>query len=118
MVSGFLVQQGIIFPAPRLKGAACSFHDGFQRYSALDSGAAPTSGAERRANPRVRAVFEKACRVTAPFFDGEQAASGFTSNLSLHRALREDFPELPQQDIPILLSAVKAYYTARARPQA
>jgi len=88
---------------------------------APDNDTAPAGtppGEERRANPRVRAVFDKACRITAPFFDGEQAASGFTSNLSVHRALREDFPDLPQQDIAILLSAVKAYHRARAKPQA
>ncbi len=79
------------------------------------AGAPP--GQDRRTNDRLRSVFDSACRITAPFFDAQQVTSGFPLNLSGHRALRENFPDLSQQDIAILLSAVKAFHRARVKSQ-
>lgn len=76
--------------------------------------ASPPSSPERRTNTRLREVFDSACRITAPFFDTQQAFGGSPMNLSAQRALRENFPDIPRQDIPILLSAVRAYHKNRA----
>lgn len=76
--------------------------------------ASPPPDKERRANTRLREVFESACRVTAPFFDIQQGFGGSPMSLSAHRALRENFPDLPRQDVAILLSAVRAFHKTRA----
>lgn len=66
--------------------------------------------AERRVNSRLREIFDGACAVTAPFFDPEQEWGGMSLTMYARQALRERYPDLTQQDIAILFSAVQRYH--------
>jgi hypothetical protein len=68
------------------------------------------SGKERRINNHLRGYFETACRITAPFLDKKQGLSGMPLKLSALQVLRNHYPELSQQDIAILFSAVQKFY--------
>ncbi|OGV74195.1 MAG: hypothetical protein A3B82_00665 [Methylophilales bacterium RIFCSPHIGHO2_02_FULL_57_10] len=71
------------------------------------------SGKERRTNSHLRGYFEAACHITKPLLDTKQGFDGRPLTLSALHALREHFPDLPQQDISILFSAVKAFHKTR-----
>lgn len=80
-----------------------------------DSGNQPvpdaTQGiAERRVNSHLREIFDGACAVTAPFFDPAQGWGGMSLTMYARQALRERYPNLTQQDIAILFSAVQRYH--------
>lgn len=72
-------------------------------------------GSDRRINIHLRGVFEAACRVTAPFFDPNQEWAGGASHTShtmyARQALRDTFPALTQQDIALLLAAVRRHHS-------
>jgi len=73
--------------------------------------AAPYNGVERRVYPHLRAIFEGACRITAPFFDPAKGWGGGASlTMYARQTLREAYPHLTQQDIAILFSAVQRYH--------
>ena len=71
---------------------------------------APQDFAERRVHLHLREIFDVACAVTAPFFDPEKGWGGMSLTMYARQALRERFPELTQQDIAILFSAVQRHH--------
>jgi hypothetical protein len=83
-------------------------------YRAVDQ-AADFPNKERRTRIHVREVFHLACMLTAPLFDTEQGFGDSPMYLSAHRLLCETFPDLPEQDIAILFSAVKSFHDTRQR---
>lgn len=71
------------------------------------------SGKERRINNHLREYFEAACHITTPFLDTKQGLDGMPLKLSALQALRNHYPELSQQDVAILFSAVKNFHGVR-----
>ena len=65
---------------------------------------------ERRANPHLRAHFDSACKLTAPFFDPTQGWGGQSLTMYARQALREAYPELTQQDTALLFAAVQRFH--------
>ncbi|MDZ4201515.1 MAG: hypothetical protein U1C96_05135 [Gallionella sp.] len=74
----------------------------------------PTNTDERRANPHLRVAFTEACSITAPFFDPEQGWGGMSLTMYARQALREAYPDLTQQDIALLFSAVQRFHTTKS----
>lgn len=74
-----------------------------------------TEQPERRANDRVRAVFERAWDLLKPILEearGGAEASGF----SLVIRLRDEFPELSSADLHLLVSAATRMQRERRQP--
>lgn len=69
-------------------------------------------GADRRTQHNLRQIFDKACQITAPFFDSKQSWGGSALTMYARQTLREAFPELTQQEIAILFSAVQRFHKA------
>lgn len=67
-------------------------------------------GEDRRSNPHIRAIFESACTLTAPFFDPAQGWGGQSLTMYARQALREAYPELTQQDTALLFAAVQRHH--------
>jgi len=57
-------------------------------------------------------IFEDACRITAPFFDPKQGWGGMSLTMYARQTLREAYPDLSQQEIAILFSAVQRFHQA------
>lgn len=76
----------------------------------------PQTGAggagERRIHDFLRTIFEDACRITAPFFDPQQGWGGMSLTMYARQALREAYPDMSQQEIAILFSAVQRFHKA------
>lgn len=71
------------------------------------------NGVERRIHAHLRVSFEAACQVTLPFLDKNLGFEGMPMKLSALRELHNCFPELTEQDVAILFSAVKNYHGVR-----
>jgi len=65
---------------------------------------------DRRAQHNLRLIFDKACQVTAPFFDSSQSWGGSSLTMYARQTLRETFPDLTQQEIAILFSVVARHH--------
>ena len=74
------------------------------------TGAEANGAGERRVYGNLRPIFESACRVTAPFFDPEQGWGGMSLTMYARQTLRETYPDLSQQEVAILFSAVQRFY--------
>ena len=70
----------------------------------------PSDSEDRRANAYLRVTFESACRITAPFFDSESGSVSSSHTVYARQTLREAYPDLTQQDLAILLSAVQRFH--------
>lgn len=81
-----------------------------------DNISAGSDGADRRANPHLRAIFDSACQVTAPFFDPAQGWGGQSLTMYARQTLREAYPELTQQDIALLFAAVQRFHRSTQTP--
>lgn len=55
-------------------------------------------------------IFEGACRVTAPCFGAGLGMGGPSLTTSARRMLRESYPELTQQEVSLLFSAVVRFH--------
>jgi len=74
---------------------------------------AGTGGAgERRAYGNLRVIYEGACRITVPFFDPEQGWGNASLTMYARQTLRDTYPDLSQQEIAILFSAVQSFHKA------
>lgn len=71
---------------------------------------AASGGQDRRVNAHLRVAFESACRITAPFFDTENSWGSSSLTMYARQTLREAYPDLTQQDLAILLSAVLRFH--------
>ncbi|MBL8477823.1 MAG: hypothetical protein JNK59_00820 [Sterolibacteriaceae bacterium] len=76
----------------------------------------PASGAERRANPHLRAVFVEAYELLAPFFDPATTWGGKTHEHLAYRALHERFPDMSADDVFIMVTAVKRVSGSGGKP--
>jgi hypothetical protein len=65
---------------------------------------------ERRVHHDLRAIFEGACKVTAPCFDPGLGLGGYSLTTSARRVLHETYPELTQQEVALLFSAVRRFH--------
>lgn len=66
---------------------------------------------ERRVHHNLRQIFDRACEITAPFFDAKQSWGGASLTMYARQTLREEFPNLTQQETAILFSAVSRFHT-------
>lgn len=69
-------------------------------------------GADSRIHHNLRPIFFRACQITAPFFDSKQSWGGSSLAMYARQTLREAFPELTQQEMAILFSAVQRFHKA------
>lgn len=76
---------------------------------ASDSNDPPHTG-ERRVHHDLRPLFKGACKVTAPFFDEGLGLGGQSLTTSARRMLHEAYPQLTQQEVALLFSAVKRFH--------
>ncbi|TNC94898.1 MAG: hypothetical protein FD121_1493 [Gallionellaceae bacterium] len=76
-------------------------------------GAGNYSGNERRAHRHLREYFDNACHITASLLAAHQGMDGAPLHLSALQTLRNHYPQLSQQEIAILFSAVKNYHGVR-----
>lgn len=67
---------------------------------------------DRRVQHNLRQIFDKACQITAPFFDPKQSWGGSSLTMYARQTLREEFPDLTQQETAILFSAVQRFHKA------
>ena len=66
---------------------------------------------ERRGNPELRAIFERAYDVIRPFFDASNSWTPGHGHESLaYRALRESFPELSPQQMAVIVTAAQRVF--------
>lgn len=80
------------------------------------SGAAGSGSPERRVYVSLRVIFVEACEITAPFFDRDHEWGGKSLTLYARQTLRETFPDLTQQEIAILFSAVQRFHQTASKP--
>ncbi len=76
------------------------------------SPAAVPHAEESRVHHDLRLIFEGACRVTAPCFGAGLGMGGPSLATSARRMLRESYPELTQQEVSLLFSAVARFHQA------
>lgn len=80
---------------------------------------APTQpvGAERRSNPHMREIFERAYAIAFPLLDPKQNLHSAGSPAHFLRVVLHDaFPEFQQQDIAILSAALERVFRERNKP--
>jgi hypothetical protein len=75
----------------------------------------PNDDKDRRVNMRLRVDFENACRVTAPFFDPAQTWNGMSMTIYARQTLHDTYPDLSQQEVAILFSAVQRFHRSKLR---
>jgi hypothetical protein len=68
---------------------------------------------ERRVDLRLRAIFDTALPLIAPFFDPKNSWGGHSLEHFAFRVLRENYPELSSDEIYIFVSAARRVYAAR-----
>lgn len=78
----------------------------------------PVTGADRRANPKLRTIFIEAYAVLQPFFDPANNWGGQTHEHLAYRALHEQFPGLSNLDVHTLVSAARRVFSTRGKPVA
>lgn len=67
-------------------------------------------GSEQRIHHDLRAIFKGACKVTAPCFESGLGMGGPSLTTSARRMLHETYPELTQQEVALLYSAVARFH--------
>ena len=60
------------------------------------TGAEAGGADDRRIHDNLRPIFEKACQITAPFFDSKQSWGGSSLTMYARQTLREEYPDLTQ----------------------
>lgn len=68
---------------------------------------------ERRQNPGLRALFEEAYALVAPYLDPQQSWGGVPLEHLAFRRLREAYPELSPQEAHLLICAFVRVYRTR-----
>ncbi|MBI5439134.1 MAG: hypothetical protein HY936_09355 [Nitrosomonadales bacterium] len=79
--------------------------------SGSPNGQGSAGGEDKRVNAHLRVVFGTACQITAPFFDPAQGWGGKPLTLYARQTLHEKYPDLTQQDVAILFSAVQRFHS-------
>jgi hypothetical protein len=70
-------------------------------------------GEERRIHSHLREYYETACRITAPLLDKEHGMNGAPLKLSALYTLRNQFPDLSQQDLATLFAVARNVHNIR-----
>lgn len=70
---------------------------------------------ERRIHHNLRLIFDAACLSTASFFDASKGWDGNSSKMYARQTLRDVYPELSQQELAILFSAVQRFHTTKKK---
>ncbi len=73
-------------------------------------------GIERRKYPHIREIFDDAYRIVFPLLESSGEMIGRTSHSMLHQALRNAFPDLHKQDLPILAASLTRVFRERRKP--
>lgn len=76
---------------------------------------AAASTDERRAHHNLREIFEEVCEATGACFASTLGPGGSSMSLSARRLMHELHPELSQQEVAILFSAVERFHRQRAK---
>ena len=74
----------------------------------------PQSG-DRRQNPRLRALFDQAYALIAPFYDSGQTWGGRPLNGLAFHTLRDRMPELSEEEAHIVVIALARAFEERRR---
>jgi hypothetical protein len=69
---------------------------------------------DRRVHLRLRAVFDSALALVAPFFDRNRIWSGVSLEYFAYRVLREHYPDLSAVDIHVFVAAARRVYAVRS----
>lgn len=71
---------------------------------------------DRRSNPELRIIFERAYDIVRPFFDASNSwTTGHGHESLAYRALREGFPELGPQQMAIIVTAAQRVFQSGSR---
>lgn len=81
-------------------------------FDPVNSQALERPSEERRVRHDLRENFAEACRITAAFFDVKQNWAGQSLTIYARQTLRDTYPELSQQEIALLFSAVQRFHRA------
>lgn len=63
-------------------------------------------GVERRKYPRIREIFDEAYRLVFPLLSSHGEGAELPSHSMLNQTLRNAFPDLHKQDLPILVASL------------
>lgn len=66
-----------------------------------------STGAERRTNTQLRAIFAAACEALRPFFESANRWEGQSHDHLAYQTLKEHFPELSSQDAFIVVATTR-----------
>lgn len=72
----------------------------------------PAAG-ERRANDRLRALFDTAYAMVEPFFDPDQGWGGHSLEHLAFRVLRDNFPDLSSEEVHTVIVVAHRVYIER-----
>ncbi len=72
---------------------------------------------ERRKNLSLRELVDKAYLIIEPFFDPANAWNGQTLEHLAYRVVRDQFPDIPPEDVQIIVSASTRMYRAKHPPR-
>ena len=72
---------------------------------------------ERRKNLALREAVDQAYLIIEPFFDPANAWNGQSLEHLAYRVLRENLPDLPPQDVQVIVSAATRIYRSKHSPQ-
>ncbi len=65
---------------------------------------------DRRSNTDLRLIFDKACEITAPFFDSRKSWGSSSLSMYARQTLHEAYPELTQQEVALLFAGVARHH--------
>lgn len=68
---------------------------------------------ERRKNLSLRELVDKAYLIIEPFFDPTNAWNGQTLEHLAYRVVRDQLPDIPPEDVQIIVSASTRMYRAK-----
>ena len=71
---------------------------------------------ERRGNPELRRVFDRAFTALAPYFDRRNDWAGGGHEHLAYLSIREEFPELGPEQVFVLISAIRSAYAHGRHP--
>jgi len=72
---------------------------------------------ERRKNLSLRELVDQAYVIIEPFFDPANAWNGQSLEHLAYRLVRENLPDLPSQDVQVIVSAATRIYRSKHTPQ-
>lgn len=77
----------------------------------------PDADHDRRVRHSLRLIFASACRITAPIFETEENWETASLTMYARQTLRDAFPDLTQQEIAVLFSAVERFHRSSHNKQ-